>query len=129
MAKQNLTRASGELFRRSPDERFASLEALLSHCEQQKQESVDHWIAPSSLIPEPIDDRLGLRTGVGVSVERLEFQPVVRQYETPTDNKPLQLFTRSYRVPCARRSFRRVPDCLALLPSASISNPPPSPMW
>ena len=29
MTKQNLTRASGELFRRAPDERFPSLDALL----------------------------------------------------------------------------------------------------
>ena len=33
----NLTRASNELFRRSPDERFGSLRELAEYCQQEKQ--------------------------------------------------------------------------------------------
>ena len=36
-----LKRASDELFRRSPDETFGTLDELRLHCRQQKQESAD----------------------------------------------------------------------------------------
>jgi hypothetical protein len=45
----NLTRAHEELFRRTPDECFESLEALREHCRGQKRESLDRWQAPSSV--------------------------------------------------------------------------------
>jgi len=38
---QNLTRASEELFRRGPDECFATLGALWQHCQEAKTRSVD----------------------------------------------------------------------------------------
>lgn len=41
MTKQTLTRASGELFRRAPDERFPTLNALLAHCRKEKDEFTD----------------------------------------------------------------------------------------
>jgi Domain of unknown function (DUF932) len=39
----NLTSASRELFRRTPDERFESFDALLAHCQERKFEAVEHW--------------------------------------------------------------------------------------
>ena len=56
MSKQHLTRASGELFRRAPDERFPSLDALAAHCRREKDESADHWVSPLALVPEPTAD-------------------------------------------------------------------------
>ena len=64
MTTQTLTRASGELFRRAPDERFPTLDALLAHCRREKDESEDRWHPPRGLAPEPTaDGRLGLKVG------------------------------------------------------------------
>ncbi len=38
-----LTRASQQLFKRSPDERFGSLDELHGHCLREKQFSTEHW--------------------------------------------------------------------------------------
>jgi hypothetical protein len=46
----NLTRASKELFRRTPDERFESLAALHTFCAEQKQKYRDIWKSPAELI-------------------------------------------------------------------------------
>ena len=118
MTKQNLTRASGELFRRAPDERFPSLDALLAHCRREKQESEDAWVSPSLLLPETAPDgRLALRSGTDApltlndwsfgqlcglarvskeTVNRLSPDTAMRAFrETlPGGNKPLQLFHR-----------------------------------
>ena len=55
MQKQNLTRASSELFRRPADERFESLAALREHCRGRKQQSFDHWCPPDELKPYAVD--------------------------------------------------------------------------
>jgi hypothetical protein len=118
MTKQNLTRASGELVRRAPDERFPDLDALLAHCRREKDESEDRWHPPRALTPEPTDDgRLGLRAGpdglftlndwsfgqlCGLArvtkdtVNRLAPGTAAQVFgETlPGGNKPLQLLTR-----------------------------------
>jgi hypothetical protein len=39
----NLTKASRELFSRTPDERFCSFDALLAHCQERKFQAVEHW--------------------------------------------------------------------------------------
>jgi hypothetical protein len=39
----NLTRASRELFSRTPDERFSSFDALLAHCHERRERSSEHW--------------------------------------------------------------------------------------
>jgi len=51
----NLTRAHQELFRREPDERFASVASLLSHCQTQKRESEELWWQPDKLATRPVD--------------------------------------------------------------------------
>ena len=61
---QNLTKASQELFRRTPDETYPSLQALVDHCRQQREASRDHWLSPASLWAKPIStDRLVLASG------------------------------------------------------------------
>ena len=45
----NLTRASQELFRRSPDECFPSLSVLSQHCLWQKEQAVELWQPPRAI--------------------------------------------------------------------------------
>ena len=45
----NLTRASKELFRRTPDESFSSLGVLLQHTRWQKQEALEAWQPPRAV--------------------------------------------------------------------------------
>ncbi len=45
----NLTQASDELFRRTPDECFSSLECLTRHCYDVQEQSTDRWQLPQSL--------------------------------------------------------------------------------
>lgn len=60
MNKTVLTGGNRELFRRTPDESFESLDALWQHCQQQKSESQERWRQPESLHPVPDGARLGL---------------------------------------------------------------------
>ncbi|MCC6127473.1 MAG: DUF932 domain-containing protein [Pirellulales bacterium] len=113
---QNLNRASRELFRRTPDETYPSLEALVDHCRWQREESLDNWISPSGLWARPMgSDGLLLANGEdkvftmndwsfgqlcrlsGVTketVNRLSPDTASRVFaETmPRGNKPLQIF-------------------------------------
>jgi len=113
---QNLTRASQELFRRTPDETFPSLDVLVNHCHQQQEASLDHWISPTGLWTKPVDAGSLLLAGdedqtfrmndwsfgqlcrlSGVAketVNRLSSDTASRVFsETlPGGNKPLQIF-------------------------------------
>jgi len=113
---QNLSRASRELFRRTPDEIYPSLEALVSHCRQHREISTDHWLSPKNLWARPVSpERLVLANGddqsfflndwsfgqlcrlAGVTketVNRLTSDTAARVFaETlPRGNKPLQVF-------------------------------------
>lgn len=111
-----LTHASRELFRRSPDERFASIDDLILHCRAQKAASVDRWQPPQHLSVQPKDGDLVLVAGsdgafhfnewsfaqlcgqARVSkdtLNRLSPDTAARVFgETmPTGRKPLQLYT------------------------------------
>ncbi|MBX3180315.1 MAG: DUF932 domain-containing protein [Candidatus Hydrogenedentes bacterium] len=59
----HLTRAHNELFRRSPDEQYANLEALTRHCNEQRERSEEKWNAPSAIRPELDEGTLTLRLG------------------------------------------------------------------
>ncbi len=122
MTKQNLTRASGELFRRAPDERFPTLDALLTHCLEERDESADRWHAPTALLPEPTPEgRLAVRAGADglfalndwsfgqlcglarVSKETInrltpETAALAFRETLPVGNKPLQLLTRGESI-------------------------------
>ena len=111
----NLTRASQELFRRTPDETFSSLDELVAHCQRQKVDSKENWIASQGLRAQPMgSDGLLLAGGedqvfqmnnwsfgqlcrlAGVkkeTVNRLSTDTASRVFgETlPRGNKPLQI--------------------------------------
>ncbi len=55
-----LTRANKELYRRGPDEAFASLEELHEHCRQEQQYSSDVWQLPQTLQPQVVNGELSL---------------------------------------------------------------------
>ena len=46
----NLTRASHELFRRTPDECFPSLSVLSQHCQWQKEQTLELWQPPEDAL-------------------------------------------------------------------------------
>jgi hypothetical protein len=48
----NLTAANRELYRRGPDEAYATLEDLHDHCRQERQYSTDVWQLPHTLQPQ-----------------------------------------------------------------------------
>jgi hypothetical protein len=60
---QNLTRAHEELFRRTPDETFPTLQALWDHCNAEKERSTDRWRPPQTLTPGTDGARLVLDLG------------------------------------------------------------------
>jgi hypothetical protein len=111
----NLTRASHELFRRGPDERYESLVALWECCNGQKEQSTDRWHAPGAVELRAADtielaagsdgafllndwsfSQLCRMHGVAKdTVNRLSTETASRVFaETrPGGNKPLQLLT------------------------------------
>jgi hypothetical protein len=60
---QTLTQASRELFRRSPDERFETMQDLWRHCQQDKERSTDQWHSPIEIGPQPSEGRMDLQLG------------------------------------------------------------------
>ena len=114
---RNLTRASKELFRRTPDECFPSLGVLADHCRWQKQESAEIWQSPRMLGTSPSDGGRLMLTGADTdplqmndwsfsqlcrlarvskeTVNRLtpETADSVFRETLPRGGKPLQLFT------------------------------------
>jgi len=58
-----LTSASKELFRRSADERFDSLNALYAKCAEDMRRSTDRWHAPAEIVPNPAEGRLDIDLG------------------------------------------------------------------
>ncbi|HUQ68569.1 MAG TPA: hypothetical protein VM165_03540 [Planctomycetaceae bacterium] len=59
----NLTQAHRELFRRTPDECFSSLDELEANCKREREESLDRWHLPQRLQPTSIGDVLELTAG------------------------------------------------------------------
>lgn len=58
-----LTRTSQELFKRSADERFETLDQLRRHCRDEKQSSEDRWYLPQKVQLRTLDDIIGLALG------------------------------------------------------------------
>ena len=58
-----LTRACNELFRRRPDERFASLADLIQHCEADKMNSTDIWAPPTDVKTQVQGESIELLVG------------------------------------------------------------------
>ncbi len=123
---QNLTKAHDELFRRTPDECYPSLEALYEHCYGRLQRSRDHWQAPESIRPLPAPnpgDAARLRLQIAnddalqmndwsftqlcalarvskETVNKLSADTASRVFQEtmPTGGKPLQIYTDGQRV-------------------------------
>lgn len=114
MNTQTLTRGHTELFRRTPDETFSTLDDLWQHCQRQRNESQDLWESPETLRAVAADGRLALGLGdegtlrlnswsfsqfcqlAGVNrdtVNRLTPETAVRVFEEtlPGKGKPLQV--------------------------------------
>jgi hypothetical protein len=112
----NLTKAHEELFKRTPDETFPSLEALWQFCQTTRDRSSDHWKPPANLRPVGNGDlklALGQESSpftmndwsftqlcsfAGASrdtVNRLSPDTASRVLNEllPRGNKPLQLYT------------------------------------
>ena len=150
--KQNLTRASRELFRRNPDECFDSLTTLSNYCREKQQGSDDIWRPPCDLIPYPFGDgRLGVRLGsdgaslmndwsfsqlarlAGIAketVNRLSPETAASVFaETlPRGNKPLQLYRQGETLRSIHgTSYTRVHDSeiVAMLQEFAVDFQPP----
>ena len=130
---QTLTRASEELFRRGPDECFATFDALWQHCEEAKARSVERWHPPTELRVEPYAGQLRLIGGdeatyrlndwsftqlcslAGVSkdtVNRLAAATAIRA--------PLTYGARRFSTTCAnRRNLRILPGAIGQPRSAA----------
>jgi len=148
----NLTRASKELFRRTPDECFPSLGVLSQHVQWQKQQALEIWQPPRSLnVQQVVTDRLMLDAGndgafemndwsfgqlcrlSGVAketVNRLSPETAGRVFDEtlPRGQKPLQLFTqggqlRSIHAASYTRLFNA--DLLALIEEFAVGFEPP----
>jgi hypothetical protein len=116
-----LTHANRELFRRTNDECFPSLDALARHCREQKLQSLDRWIVPQNLRPVAREGDLKLIAGDDgeyllndwsfqqlCSLARVSRDTVNRVFpetaarilsETmPSGQKPLQLLTTDHTM-------------------------------
>ena len=58
-----LTQAHNELFRRSPDECFSSVESLIQHCRNEHRESQACWHLPARLQPTVVGGELSFSAG------------------------------------------------------------------
>ncbi|MDB5392405.1 MAG: hypothetical protein JWM11_8051 [Planctomycetaceae bacterium] len=59
----NLMHAHRELYKRTPDEQFQSMESLFTHCEAQRNVSRDVWRPPQDVRPRTQGDSLILGAG------------------------------------------------------------------
>ena len=148
---QTLHDASRQLFERSEDERFDSLQALGEHCRREKEESHDRWVPPDELRARP-NGRLKLELEgepfglndwsfgqvcrlAGVTkdtVNRLSGDTAARVLEEtlPRTGKPLQVLTRGDGVRAVHgASYTRLynADLLTMLGEfATDFEPPPA---
>ena len=59
----NLKQAHHELFRRGPDERYASLQELWEYCQRSKKQSLDRWHHPHQIAAHPLAAHLQVELG------------------------------------------------------------------
>jgi len=117
----NLTKAHDELYRRTPDETFASMQELWDHCYRQKEQSSDRWHAPSALSTRVDNHTLAMTLGSdgAFSMNDWSFSQLCRLAEVskdtvnrlspttastvlaetlPKGNKPFQILTHEDRI-------------------------------
>jgi len=147
---QNLTRASDELFRRHPDERFASLSDLWDHCQRMKQWSSVQWVSPSEFAVEPRQGTLCLNVqGESMGLNDWAFSQLCTLSEIskdtanrlspetatsvfvetwPRGSKPFQVFSVENMVQSVHRaSYTRLynADLLAVVKEFAVGFQPP----
>jgi len=148
---QNLTRAHTELFRRSPDEHFYSIDSLWRHCREQKALSLDQWHPPAFMIPDVDGQHLSLGLGqpeafrlndwsfgqlcrlAEVSKDTLnKLSPAtareVLRETMPGGSKPLQVLTQGQNIRSIHRaSYTRLhnADLLGLVQEFAVDFQPP----
>jgi hypothetical protein len=148
---QVLNRALQELFRRTPDECYRSLDDLARLCQAQKEQALDRWFPPRALLPRPDGGRLLLELGsdgafalndwsftqfcqlAKVSkdtVNRLTPDTAGRvlRETLPAGNRPLQVFTQGELVRSVHgASYTRLhnADLLAMLREFATDFVPP----
>ncbi len=148
---RTLSDASQQLFERSPDERFESLQSLREHCQQEKTESLDRWVPPDQLRAQPVSSRLTLGLdGESLGLNDWSFGQVCRlagvtkdtvnrlsadtaasvmEETLPRSGKPFQVLTRDDRVRAVHgASYTRLynADLLTMLREfATDFEPPP----
>lgn len=146
-----LTRASTELFKRNPDERFETLGDLHRHCREEKRASEDRWHLPQKVELQPLENAIGLAAGdegpfvlndwsfsqlcrlAGVgkeTVNRLSPQTAsqVLMETLPQGRKPLQILTRQDRIRSIHAaSYTRLhnADLVELVQDAAAGFSPP----
>lgn len=121
MMKNILTGAHEELFRRTPDERFGTLQELWDHCHGERERSRDLWFPPEALKPLHEGNRLDLGADGGNAfrlnswsfsqlcqlaglnrdtVNRLTPETASSVFEEtlPRSGKPLQLYAEEERL-------------------------------
>lgn len=152
MTKANLTKASRELFSRTPDETFGSVAELTAHCVRQKEAASELWVPPRALEAVHEGEALVLALGgdgaqlrmtdwsfaqlCGLArvhkdtVNRLTPVTAARVLgETlPRTNKPVQLFTGGGRLRSVHGgSYTRLfnAEVLAMLSEFAVDFGPP----
>ena len=116
-----LTKAHEELFRRSPDETFPTMQALWDHCYQLREQSQDRWQAPRGLAPKASSNALTLTLGSdgAFALNDWSFSQLCRLADVskdtvnrlspltastvlaetlPKGNKPFQILTHEVRI-------------------------------
>jgi len=147
----NLTKASRELFKRAPDEVFASLTELTTHCVERKAKGRDMWLPPKDIRAVPVMDELVVSAGGGdvfrmtdwsftqlcglakthkETVNRLTADTAAKVFaETlPGSNKPVQLFSDGERLRSVHGvSYTRLfdADVLAMVAEFAVDFTPP----
>ncbi|MCL6441430.1 MAG: NAD(P)/FAD-dependent oxidoreductase, partial [Thermoleophilum sp.] len=148
----NLTRASEQLFRRRPDERFETLGDVLRACREDAERSTDRWRPPKGLRPVVHGRQLKLDLGDGdepfalndwsftqlcglskVSKDtaiRLSAETAGRVIEEclPAGNRPAQLFTRDSTIRSIHgHSYSRLhdSDVVSMLMEFAVDFTPP----
>lgn len=131
---RTLTRAHTQLFRRTPDEQFATLAELHEHCCDERDAALTGWRAPEDIKAVASEEGLELYTGncnplamndwsfgqlcglAGVgkdTVNKLKPDTARRVFEDalPRDGKPLQIYSVDGQVRSIHRaSYTRVPN-------------------
>ena len=105
----NLTKAHEELYRRTPDETFASMQDLWDHCYRQKEQSADRWHPPRALSTGVDNHTLVLTLGDdgAFSMNDWSFSQLCRLAEVSKDTVTASFRAKSPNCVKSSRPWRR----------------------